>query len=151
VLPNSGTTRKRLRTRVGEVAALKNKINPVNELSSRIADFSVLIEIAQEEGDDSSMDEVRSEVEAIQKELDRIELLTLLNGPHDSENAFLTIHAGAGGTEACDWADMLVRMYQRWGQQQGFKTEMVDLQPGEEAWDSRSNAPVRGRECLLAI
>jgi peptide chain release factor 2 len=72
-------------------------------------------------------------MEAIQKELDRIELLTLLNGPHDSENAFLTIHAGAGGTEACDWADMLVRMYQRWGQQQGFKTEMVDLQPGEEA------------------
>ncbi len=108
--PEFWDDKEKAQTRVSEVAALKNKINPVNELSSRIDDFSVLIEIAQEEGDDSSMDEVRSEVEAIQKELDRIELLTLLHGPHDSENAFLTIHAGAGGTEACDWADMLVRM-----------------------------------------
>jgi peptide chain release factor 2 len=131
--PEFWDDKEKAQNRVGEVAALKNKINPVNELISRIDDFSVLIEIAQEDGDDSSMDEVSSEMEAIQKELDRIELLTLLNGPHDSENAFLTIHAGAGGTEACDWADMLVRMYQRWGQQQGFKTEMVDLQPGEEA------------------
>jgi peptide chain release factor 2 len=59
-------------------------------------------------------------------------LQTLLSGPHDSENAYLTIHAGAGGTEACDWADMLVRMYQRWGTQQGFKVEMIDVQEGEE-------------------
>lgn len=118
--------------KVARVAALKNKIIPIRELDERIDDFSVLVEIAEEESDGSSMAEVESEVAAIRKELDRIELQTLLNGPHDAENAFVTIHAGAGGTEACDWADMLMRMYQRWGQQKGFKVEMVDIQEGEE-------------------
>ena len=64
--------------------------------------------------------------------LDKVEIQTLLSGIHDREGAFLTVHAGAGGTEACDWADMLVRMYQRWGTQQGFKVEMIDVQEGEE-------------------
>ena len=118
--------------KVTEVAALKNKVIPVRELTQRIEDFSVLMELAEEEDDDSSMAEVRSEVEAIRTGLDKIELQTLLSGPHDSESAFLTIHAGAGGTEACDWADMLMRMYQRWGQQNNYSVEVIDLQEGEE-------------------
>jgi len=92
----------------------------------------VLIEMAVEENDESAAVEVLKEVEAIQTVLDKIELQTLLSGIHDREGAYLTVHAGAGGTEACDWADMLVRMYQRWGQQQGFKVEMIDVQEGEE-------------------
>src|SRR5690606_24645390 len=92
----------------------------------------VLVEMAMEEGDESALEEVRDEVNSIRAALDEVELQTLLNGPHDSENAFLTLHAGAGGTEACDWTDMLMRMYQRWGQQQGFKVGMVDVQEGEE-------------------
>lgn len=124
--------KERAQGKVARVAALKSKILPIRELQTRIADLAVLIEMAMEEDDESSIGEVRSEVESIEALLDKVELQTLLSGPHDSENAFLTIHAGAGGTEACDWADMLMRMYQRWGQQQGFKVEMVDVQEGEE-------------------
>jgi peptide chain release factor 2 len=130
--PGFWDDKEKAQARMGEVAALKNKITPVLNLDARIDDFAVLVEIAQEEGDASSLEEVKSEVAAIEAELDKIELQTLLSGPNDSENAFLTIHAGAGGTEACDWADMLMRMYQRWGQQNNFKVETMDLQEGEE-------------------
>lgn len=118
--------------KVAQVAALKGKILPIRDLDARIADLDVLVEMAMEEGDESALEEVRGEVNSIRAALDEVELQTLLNGPHDSENAFLTLHAGAGGTEACDWTDMLMRMYQRWGQQQGFKVGMVDVQEGEE-------------------
>ncbi|MEM7700156.1 MAG: peptide chain release factor 2 [Verrucomicrobiota bacterium] len=115
-----------------EVSRLKGKITPVKELTSRIDDLEVLVEIAAEEGDADSQAEVVSENSGIVSALDALELQTLLSGDHDGENAFVTIHAGAGGTEACDWADMLMRMYQRWGQQQGFSVEMIDIQEGEE-------------------
>ena len=118
--------------KMGEVARLKNKINPVKDLTGRIDDFEVLIEMAREEGDEQSIAEVQDEVEQITTELDRLELQTLLSGDYDSGNAFVTIHAGAGGTEACDWADMLFRMYKRWSENKGYKVEIVDFQEGEE-------------------
>ena len=124
--------KEKSQAKVAQVAALKGKIIPIRELGARIADLDVLVEMAMEEGDESALEEVRGEVNSIRAALDEVELQTLLNGPHDSENAFLTLHAGAGGTEACDWTDMLMRMYQRWGQQQGFKVGMVDVQEGEE-------------------
>jgi len=123
---------ERAQSKMTEVAALKNKVLPIRELQQRLDDFAVLVEIAQEEEDGSSEAEVESEWKAIEAALDRIELQTLLDGPNDAENAFLTVHAGAGGTEACDWADMLMRMYQRWGERQNFKVETIDLQEGEE-------------------
>ena len=95
---------------MGEVAALKNKVIPVREIQARIGDLPVLIEMAVEENDESAAVEVLKEVEAIQTVLDKIELQTLLSGIHDREGAYLTVHAGAGGTEACDWASMPVRM-----------------------------------------
>lgn len=124
--------KEKSQAKVAQVAALKGKIIPIRELETRIADLDVLVEMAMEEDDSSAIDEVRTEVDSIVSALDQIELQTLLSGPNDSENAFLTIHAGQGGTEACDWTDMLMRMYQRWGQQQGFKVELVDLHEGEE-------------------
>jgi len=131
-LPEFWEDKTRAQSKMGEVAALKNKVLPVREIQGRIGDLPVLIEMALEENDENAALEVIKEVEAIQAVLDKIELQTLLSGPHDREGAYLTVHAGAGGTEACDWADMLVRMYQRWGQQQGFKVEMIDVQEGEE-------------------
>ena len=131
-LPEFWEDKNRAQSKMGEVAALKNKVVPVREIQARIGDLPVLIEMAVEENDESAAVEVLKEVEAIQTVLDKIELQTLLSGIHDREGAYLTVHAGAGGTEACDWADMLVRMYQRWGQQQGFKVEMIDVQEGEE-------------------
>jgi len=131
-LPEFWEDKTRAQSKMGEVAALKNKVLPVREIQARIGDLPVLIEMALEENDENAALEVLKEVEAIQVVLDKIELQTLLSGIHDREGAYLTVHAGAGGTEACDWADMLVRMYQRWGQQQGFKVEMIDVQEGEE-------------------
>ncbi len=115
-----------------EISRLKALIAPVRAMERRIEDLEVLLEMAEEDGEESSAKEVVSEVNNITEELNKLEMRTLLDGTFDPENAFLMIHAGAGGTEACDWADMLVRMYQRWGQQEGFKTEMIDLQEGEE-------------------
>lgn len=131
-LPEFWEDKARAQSKMGEVASLKNKVIPVRELDSRIADLPVLVDMALEEDDEASATEVLQEVQSIEEALDKIELQTLLSGPHDREGAFLTIHAGAGGTEACDWADMLLRMYQRWGAQQGYKVEMVDVQEGEE-------------------
>lgn len=118
--------------KMGEVARLKNKIVPINTLTARIDDFEVLIDMAREEADSQSIREVLDESAAITEALDKLEIQTLLNGEHDGGNAFLTIHAGAGGTEACDWADMLFRMYKRWAEAKGYKVEIVDVQEGEE-------------------
>lgn len=131
-LPEFWEDKARAQGKMGEVASLKGKVLPVRELGSRIADLPVLVEMALDEDDETAAAEVLKEVDSIETALDKVELQTLLSGPHDREGAFLTIHAGAGGTEACDWADMLLRMYQRWGQQQGFKVEMVDVQEGDE-------------------
>lgn len=117
---------------MSEVSRIKGIVSPVKELAARIEDIEVLAELAREEGDDGLIEEVVSENNSIVSDLDKLEMRTLLSGTYDSENAFLTIHAGAGGTEACDWADLLLRMYQRWGQQEGFETEMIDFQEGEE-------------------
>ncbi|MCB1061730.1 MAG: peptide chain release factor 2 [Verrucomicrobiae bacterium] len=118
--------------KMGEVARLKGKITPMRELTGRIDDLEVLVEMAREEGDDQSIQEVINEAADITKQLDKLELQTLLSGEYDSGNAFMTIHAGAGGTEACDWADMLLRMYKRWAEAKGYKVEVVDIQEGDE-------------------
>lgn len=131
-LPEFWEDKARAQSKMAEVSSLKGKMIPLRDLSARISDLDVLVEMALEEGEDASAQEVLDEVQSIQAGLDKVELQTLLSGPHDRESAFLTIHSGAGGTEACDWADMLLRMYQRWGTAQGYKVEMVDLQEGEE-------------------
>lgn len=115
---------------VGEASRIKRKLTPLRDLSSRLEDFEVLLEMAAD--DEDSAAEAVTEYTEVEKEMAACELQTLLSGRHDSENAFVTIHSGAGGTEACDWADMLLRMYQRWGERRGFAVEIVDFQGGEE-------------------
>ena len=130
-LPGFWDNKETAQSTVARVSQLKNKITPVLAIAQQLEDFEVLLEMAAE-GDPDFITEALSEAEGINQALDALELQTLLSGPHDSENAFFTIHAGAGGTEACDWADMLMRMYQRWAEKRGFKVEVVDLQEGEE-------------------
>ncbi len=93
----------------------------------------MLLALAEEQPDGVSSDELTAEARAIEAELDRLERGTLLWEPHDAANAILAIHAGAGGTEAADWAEMLLRMYLRWAETRGYATEIADLSPGEEA------------------
>lgn len=115
---------------VAEVSRIKAKLTPLRALDGRMEDLDVLLEMAADDADSAS--EAESEYDVLAKQLDAVELQTLLSGRHDGENAFVTIHSGAGGTEACDWAEMLLRMYQRWGERRGFGVEIVDFQGGEE-------------------
>ncbi len=132
-LPEFWEDKVRAQAKMAEVTTLKKSILPLNEITTRLSDLPVLIEMALDEDRDSAAEEVLAEVNGIEAALDKIELQTLLSGPHDHDGAFLTLHSGAGGTEACDWTDMLLRMYQRWGAEQGYKVEMIDVQDGEEA------------------
>ncbi len=109
-----------------EIKSLKNRIEPWRELIQKMDDISTLYELAVE-GDDASLEEeISSELAAAQKTYENLSILNLLSDEVDKNGCFLTIHAGAGGTEACDWASMLCRMYSRWVERRGFKMEVVD-------------------------
>jgi peptide chain release factor 2 len=127
----------RAQTSIDEASSLRAKVHPLEALVQKADDLEVLKELAEEEnGSDARLaafQEIEREYSAVLKELEDFELKMLLSGEFDKNNAFLTIHAGAGGTESCDWADMLFRMYQRWIERNGFKTQIVDIQEGDEA------------------
>lgn len=132
-IPGFWDDSERVQAKMAEVSALKAKVEPLRDMAARTADMGELVEMAVEEGDKATAAELLRDYKVLLHQLDRYELQALMSGPNDRENAFLTIHAGAGGTEACDWADMLLRMYQRWSERAGYSVEIVDLQDGEEA------------------
>ncbi|MEE1185989.1 MAG: peptide chain release factor 2 [Acutalibacteraceae bacterium] len=116
-----------------QIAKFKKKVAQFNELKSNFDDTMALIEIADEEQDLSILSEVVESVDSVIKKTDDMRLTTLLSGEYDSNNAILTFHAGAGGTEAQDWVEMLFRMYSHWAEQNDFKFITVDFLDGEEA------------------
>jgi peptide chain release factor 2 len=122
---------------IDEASSVRSKTLPFSQLTDKADDLEVLLSLAKEEADPASQltafREVNGEYEALSKELEAFELKMLLSGEFDKNNAFLTIHAGAGGTESCDWADMLLRMFQRWTERSGFSNQIVDIQEGDEA------------------
>ena len=122
----SGVTLKQLKR-------LKDTIEEYEALSTRFDDAVVLTEMAIEEDDESSVEEVTKEVDFLEREAERLRLETLLTGEYDHNNAILSFHPGAGGTEAQDWAQMLQRMYLRWADSHGFSVEELDFLPGDEA------------------
>ncbi len=115
------------------ISGKKAKLNMAVSIRSQFEDILTLIEMADEEEDLSLLEEIVESITSFEKELSAATLSTLLTGEYDSKNAILTFHAGAGGTEAQDWAEMLVRMYTRWGERHGFKVKMLDFLDGEEA------------------
>lgn len=116
-----------------KTSALKNKVAAYEKLKGDYEDALVMIELADEEEDESLIDECTESVTNFEKTLDSMTLATLLTGEYDSKNAILTFHAGAGGTEAQDWAQMLFRMYNRWGERHGYKVSTLDYLDGDEA------------------
>ena len=114
-------------------AELKNKLESYEKLRALWDDAQALCELGDEEGDLSLLPEAQTEVDKIQKNLEDQRLRTLLTGEYDSKNAILTFHAGAGGTEAQDWAEMLYRMYNRWAERHDYKIKLLDYLDGEEA------------------
>ena len=112
---------------------LKNKVETYDAIVSQYEDLSVLIDMGDEEGDLSLVDEITASIDELEKSLASLRLQTLLTGEYDANNAILTFHAGAGGTEAMDWVQMLVRMYTRWGERHGFNVKVLDFLDGDEA------------------
>src|SRR6476620_10058613 len=134
--PDFWSNRERAQADVEEVSRLRGLINPFQQLERDIADFEALHQLAGEETDEGARAEAERELSTeharLLHRLDEFELRQFLSGENDRANAFMTIHSGAGGTESCDWADMLLRMYQRWIERSGLNSQTVDIQQGEE-------------------
>lgn len=139
----------RAQEQVEEVSILRSKVNPLLELERQLEDMDVLIELAAEEDDQTKATaEVAMEHASLVRNLEQFELKMLLSGPSDRCNAFLSVSSGAGGTEACDWADMLLRMYQRWCERRGFTTSIIDIQLGDEAGIKSATIRVAGENAF---
>lgn len=118
---------------IRELKGLKSTIEEFSTLETLYDDVETLIEMGYEEEDELIVEEVKENYEQLQKQLDEMTVKTLLSEEYDDNNAILTIHAGAGGTESCDWANMLYRMYCRWADSRGFSYEVLDFLEGDEA------------------
>ena len=131
---------------MANLSRLKGLVAPLEAFEKSLSDLEALIELAEESDspDELLSSELSAESSRLSGSLDRLEIESFLSGPHDSCNAIVTIHAGAGGTESCDWAEMLLRMYTRWAERRGYKPEIEDIQAGEEAGVSRVTFRVVG-------
>ncbi|ADQ40027.1 hypothetical protein Calkr_0478 [Caldicellulosiruptor acetigenus I77R1B] len=116
-----------------KIKRLKDKIERFQKLYSQWEDLKVLTELSLDEGNHEMAEELEKELLDLERKIEDFKIEVLLNGPYDKNNAILSIHAGAGGTEAQDWAEMLLRMYTRWAVKKGYKVETLDILPGEEA------------------
>jgi peptide chain release factor 2 len=128
--------REQAQTLIDEASSLRKKIDPLLKAEKQVEDSRVMVELCEAEPEEAQAKHLRDlehDLAGFTKELDALELKILLSGPHDKNNCILSINAGAGGTEACDWAEMLVRMYQRWAESRGWEVELTDVLPGEGA------------------
>ena len=126
------------------ISALKNKIEKYEKLRSGWDDMMTICEMAMEEDDDSMLEELQSEYAAFEEKLETMRLQTLLTGEYDANNAILTFHAGAGGTEAQDWTQMLYRMYNMWAEQHGYTCKVLDYLDGDEAGIKSATLAIEG-------
>jgi peptide chain release factor 2 len=121
---------------IEEANTLRNKTEPLLKAEKELEDFRVMVELGEAEPDGAQVhvqQEIERDLSRYFKELDALELGAFLGGPHDRSNCIMSINAGAGGTESCDWANMLLRMYQRWCEARGWEAELTDVLPGEAA------------------
>ena len=132
---------------VTEAKQIKQSIATIEGFQEKLDDLKVLYELVgelEEAEQESHLQEIESGLSVLKEDLDRLETQSLLNGPHDISNAIMSIHAGAGGTESCDWAEMLLRMYTRWAERNELVVALQDIQPGEEAGMSRVTFSLNG-------
>ena len=128
-----------------QLKTIKDKIEVYDKLKADVDDTYDLIEMSIEEGDDSNTEEFLSDVAKIEEKLEHLNIEVLLSGEYDKNNAILSFHPGAGGTEAQDWAQMLYRMYTRWGEKNGYKVKLVDWLDGEEAGIKSATITIEGK------
>lgn len=127
-----------------QITALRSKIDKFNGLKTMLEDAETLYEMSKEENDESLLEEVQTALVPAMQALQEFELETLLSGKYDRNNAIISIHPGAGGTESQDWADMLYRMYVRWAERRGFSVTLLDFLAGEEAGIKSATLLIKG-------
>lgn len=130
---------------VQELKALNRSLKPYAELDAKLGDVDAMLELAAEAGEDEMASEIDPALAAVETSLSSLEFQAMMTNEADPLNAFVTIQAGAGGTESCDWASMLYRMYLRWAEERGFSTEEIDLGPGEVAGVRNVTFAIRGQ------
>lgn len=130
---------------LSKISEYSSKIKEYMKLKNEFEEVEILIELSCQDDDTSSIDEINFGLKKLKKDLQEQKLATLLNGEYDSQNAILTIHAGAGGTEAQDWAEMLCRMYMRWSEKHRYKVKILDCLDGEEAGFKSVSVLVEGK------
>jgi peptide chain release factor 2 len=128
-----------------ELSAVRDDVELVDGLQQRVDDLETLAELAREEGDESVEAEIEDGLRSLRTELDKLELRALFSGEHDERDAICEVHSGAGGTDAQDWTQMLLRMYTRWAQSKGFAVEVDEVQEGQEAGITSATFIVKGR------
>ena len=131
--PDFWDDNERAQKLISEMNAIKSVVTDFEELSGQYEDLQLMAELIEEENDDSMIEDLKSGIQTLTSKLENFELTLLLSNPYDKYNAILELHPGAGGTESQDWADMLLRMYRRWAEDKGFKVEVLDYLPGDEA------------------
>lgn len=129
-----------------KLTQLKQLVERISRFKQKVDDLQTMVELVDEDVEEGSayLPEVESLTVELYSHIEDLEIESFLSGPHDSSNAIVSIHAGAGGTESCDWADMLLRMYTRWAERSGYEVEIQDLQAGEEAGISRATFLLTG-------
>ena len=127
-----------------ELKELKDQLDTMKHLQGTWEDIQVLIEMAHEENDESMVEEIEKEISQFEEAFESLRIQTLLSGEYDACNAIVTLHAGAGGTESCDWTSMLYRMYTRWAERKGFSIQVLDYLDGDIAGIKNVNFEVNG-------
>ena len=127
-----------------QLKVLKQDVEDYSKLMTAKEDLETLLEMGYEENDPELIPEIEEAMESFEKDYEELRIHTLLSGEYDSENAILTLHAGAGGTESCDWAGMLYRMYSRWAEKRGYTTEVLDYLDGDEAGIKSITVAIKG-------
>src|SRR5258708_32737718 len=133
---NFWNNREQAQKLIDEANSLRKKIEPLLKAETQLEDFRVMVELSEAEPEAEQIKHERDmerELAQYSKGLENLELKVFLNGPHDKNNCIMSINAGAGGTESCDWASMLMRMYQRWAQSRGWEMDVTDALEGETA------------------
>jgi peptide chain release factor 2 len=130
---------------MSQLSRLEDDVSAYEKLAFKLEEAELFWQLAEEERDRGSYDEALGLLQHLDTELERLEIRTLLSGEYDQADAIASLHAGEGGTESCDWAAMLLRMFLRWAERQGLKAEVLDLQPGEEAGVKQATFTVKGR------
>ena len=129
---------------ISEMGEVKNKLERFGKLSTQYEEAQTLLEMIEEENDPSLAAEGEEAVNGVEKSIDELQLMTMLNGEYDHSNAILTFHAGTGGTEPQDWAEMLYRMYTRWAEAHGYTVEVLDVLEGDEAGIKSASMMIKG-------